>query len=764
MRNIKNTALILIVLFMIVACSRESIIADYNVVPLPRSIEIHTGNGFTVNSNTRILVTENSEQTLKNAELLAGYIYEKTGMKLPIEIGDMDDNTIILHKTRDTLSAEQYQIEVNEKLMRITSHTHAGAFYAIQTLRKAMPECNYKYSVTFPSAIVNDQPALAYRGIMLDVARSFYSTDSVKRIIDILALHNLNTLHWHLTDDQGWRIEIKKHPKLTEIGSVRPDTIQGTYGGFYTQEQIRDVVEYAAQRYITIIPEIDLPGHMMSVLASYPELGCTGGPYRVTDKPGVHRDILCAGNPASMAFITDVLTEIMGLFPSKYIHVGGDEAPRDRWKACPKCQALIREKGLQATPEATPEARLQTYLNGEVEKFLNSHNREMIGWDEVLEGGISPRTTVMSWRGTEGGTRAAKQGNKVIMTPVNSLYFNQYQSTDFDNEPTATGGYAPMERVYNTPLVSSELTKEQAANIIGVQACVWSTWLPTWKLVEYMILPRTAALAELAWNYPRNRDFADLINRMPNMLSIYHQQGYTYANHLFETTLTAFPDFDNKNLRVGLTSINGASIYYTLDGTEPTTESLLYTDTLSVNSNVSLRAIAIMPNELKSDICRKEIQFSKATLCPITLNTPADPRYNELELVDGVIGGSILPFGCWVGFQQEFMDAVINLEKPSEISTLSFRSMEDYSSWIMAATAVEIAVSNDGKIFKEVARQEFTPRKYTEYTSIVDHQVTFAPVTTQYVRIKIKRAKELPIEHLASGEIPFLFVDELSLF
>lgn len=762
MKLLRRIALIITVLY-VSACSSECVVADYNVIPLPRSIEATTGNGFTVNSSTRILVPENSESTMRNAEALAGYIYERTGCKLPIEIGDLDDNTIVLHKTHDTLPEEQYRIVVSEQSMRVTSYTHAGAFYAIQTLRKAMPISKTKYSVTFPPVIINDQPTLAYRGMMLDVSRSFYGVDSVKRMIDIMALHNLNTFHWHLTDDQGWRIEIKKYPRLTEVGSIRPDTIQGTYGGFYTQEQIRDVVEYAAQRYITVIPEIDMPGHMMSVLASYPELGCTGGPYAITDKPGVHRDILCVGNPASMQFITDVLTEVMDMFPSKYIHIGGDEAPRDRWKVCPKCQALIREKKLGATAKATPEARLQTYLNGEVEKFINDHQREIIGWDEVIEGGISPRTTVMSWRGTNGGTQAAMQGNKAIMSPVGSLYFNQYQSTDFDNEPVATGGYAPMERVYNTVVVSDKLTDDQAANVIGVEACAWSTWLPTWKLVEYMILPRTAALAELGWNYPHNTDFSGLINRMPQMLAIYDNEGYTYANHLFETTLTASPDFGNKNLRIALNSIQGSSIYYTLDGSEPTEKSLQYTDTLRITEKASLRAVAIMPNGLKSDICKKEIEFNKATLRPITANTPPDPRYNELELTDGVRGGSILPFGCWIGFQQEFMDVEINLEAPTEISTLSFSSMEDYSSWIMAATAAEVSVSDDGKTFREVARQDFEPRKYSEYSSIIDHTVSFTPVTASKVRIRVKRAKELPVEHLASGEIPFLFIDELAL-
>lgn len=745
------------------SCSRENLTADYNVVPLPRSIELNQSEGFKVNDDTRILITDNGEKTVRNADMLAGYIYDITGYRLPIEIGDSNDNTIIFHKTRDTLASEQYKIDIDKTSIRITSHTHAGAFYAIQTLRKAMPVNSRRCNITFPAATIDDQPSLGYRGMMLDVSRSFYGVDSVKRMIDIMALHNLNTFHWHLTDDQGWRIEIKKYPKLTQIGSIRKDTLQGTYGGFYTQEQIRDVVDYAARHYITVIPEVDMPGHMMSVLASYPELGCTGGPYVITDKPGVHRDILCAGNPEAVNFVKDVLTEVMEMFPSKYIHIGGDEAPRDRWQKCPKCQAMIVKQGLKATEKATAEARLQTYFNGEVEKFLNEHSREMIGWDEVLEGGISPQTTVMSWRGTKWGTNAAAQGNKAIMTPVNSLYFNQYQSTDFDNEPVATGGYAPMERVYNTPLVAPELTQEQAANIIGAQACLWSTWVPTWQLVEYMTLPRMAALAELVWNYPTNTDFADLINRMPKMLDIYDKQGYNYSNHLFQTTLSASPDFANKNLRVALNSIKGASIYYTLDGSTPSAKSSLYTDTIRVNKNASVRAIAIMPNGLSSDVCKKEIEFSKATLRPIKAITTPDPRYDALELIDGVRGGSILPFGCWVGFQQEYMEVVIDLEAPTEISQLDFSSMEDYSSWIMAATAAEIAISDNGKTFTEVAREEFAPRKYTEYSSIIDHKLSFEPAKTRYVRIRVKRAKELPIEHLASGEIPFLFIDEISL-
>lgn len=353
----------------------------------------------------------------------------------------------------------------------------------------------------------------------------------------------MNTLHWHLTEDQGWRIEIKKYPKLTEIGSVRQRTVIGhnsgeydntPYGGFYTQEEAREIVEYAQKRYVTIIPEIDLPGHMLAALAAYPELGCTGGPYEVCPNWGVFEDVLCIGNEKTIPFLEDIMTEIIDIFPSKYIHIGGDEAPRTRWQKCPKCQALIRKEGLKADKQHTAEDRLQSYCTARIEKFLNEHGRQIIGWDEILEGDLAPNATVMSWRGSAGGIKAAQMGHDVIMTPNTYCYFDYFQSEDTKNEPyDAIGGYIPVEKVYSFDPVEG-LDEKQQKYVLGVQANVWTEYMTSPEQVEYMVLPRMAALAEVQWTQPGKKEYNNFLQRLGQLAKFYDRDGLNYAKHVFK--------------------------------------------------------------------------------------------------------------------------------------------------------------------------------------------------------------------------------------
>ena len=371
----------------------------------------------------------------------------------------------------------------------------------------------------------------------LDVCRHFFPLEFVKEYIDLLALHNMNTFHWHLTDDQGWRIEIKKYPKLTEIGSMRNRTVIGKarsgeydntpYGGFYTQEQAKEIVKYAQERYITVIPEVDLPGHMLAALAAYPEMGCTGGPYEVCPRWGVFEDVLCIGNEKSMQFLEDVMAEIIDIFPSKYIHIGGDEAPRTRWEKCPKCQARIRTEKLKADKNHTAEDRLQSYCMTRIEKLLNSKGRQIIGWDEILEGDVAPNATVMSWRGSAGGIKAAQLGHDVIMTPNDYCYFDYYQSEDTRHEPFAIGGFVPLEKVYSLNPTAS-LTEEQAKHILGTQANLWTEYIPTSEQVEYMVLPRMAALAEVQWTQLEKKDYTNFTTRLAGLIGLYRRDGLNY--------------------------------------------------------------------------------------------------------------------------------------------------------------------------------------------------------------------------------------------
>ena len=449
-----------------VSCSKPiQQTADYNVVPLPQEITPAEGPGFLLSSKTVIAYPADNDTLKRNAELMAEYFKTLTDNDLKLVTEAPEKDAVVLKDDLDSSNPEAYQITVNPDLITINGASAAGNFYGIQTLRKAVPSKAHQ-NVEYPAVTINDAPRFGYRGAMFDVARHFFPVDSVKQFIDMLALHNVNTLHWHLSDDQGWRIEIKKRPGLTEIGSKRSGTCIGhnfdtndsiPYGGFYTQEEAKEIVKYAADRHITVIPEIDLPGHMLGALSAYPELGCTGGPYEVWTRWGVADDVLCAGNDSTYQLIDDVLTEITEVFPSKYIHIGGDESPKVRWEKCPKCQAKIKELGLKSDAHSTAEQKLQTYVMDRATKTLNKLGRNMIGWDEVLEGGPVEGGVIMSWRGTEGAVTAVKSGMKAILSPTNYCYFDYTQALDKENEPL--GIEVPYMRSHRVGIVHCHLGK-----------------------------------------------------------------------------------------------------------------------------------------------------------------------------------------------------------------------------------------------------------------------------------------------------------------
>jgi len=515
---------------------------DYRTIPLAERIELRDGDSFTINENVKIRVENKSKAQKRNGEFLQSFISEKLGLQLKIASGSKKAGGIILALDSSFSHPEGYKINIEKYKITIIGKTEAGVFYGIQTLCKSIPDTSG--IVQLPPVEIVDAPRFNYRGMHLDVARHFFSVDFVKKYIDMLALHHVNTFHWHLTEDQGWRIEIKKYPLLTQIGSKRAQTVIGRYnsgiydslpyGGFYTQKQIKDIVKYATQRYITIIPEIDIPGHTLAVLASYPELGCTGGPYKVAETWGIFDDVLCVGNEKSFELVENVLSEVISLFPSKYIHIGGDECLKNKWKVCPKCQERIKTEGLNTDSLHTPENKLQSYFITRVERFVNSRGRQIIGWDEILEGGLAPNATVMSWRGIKGGIQAAKSGHKVIMTPNSHLYFDHYQAKDKTNEPLAIGGYSSVENVYNYEPIPAELNEMEAKYVIGTQANLWTEYIPSEQQAEYMLLPRLAALSEVQWSKPTQKMYSDFLIRLPNLTEIYEKRGYNFAKHVFK--------------------------------------------------------------------------------------------------------------------------------------------------------------------------------------------------------------------------------------
>lgn len=511
--------------------------ANYNVVPLPKSVVMAKGLPFNLTNATTIVYEGTNPEMKRNARFLSEYIQQASGIKTAVlDKRDKKAAAIVLTIDPKIAGAEAYRLSVNNKQVTIAASTPAGVFYGIQTLRKSLPVQTTGEAITLPAVIVADAPRFGYRGMMLDCARHFFPLSFVKKFIDILAMHNMNVFHWHLTEDQGWRLEIKSHPELTAKSSMRSGTVIGhnatvddsiPHGGFYTQQEAREIVEYARQRHITVIPEIDMPGHMLAALAAYPELGCTGGPYEVGHRWGVYKDVLCLGKESTYKFVQDVIDEVVEIFPAKYFHIGGDESPTVMWEKCPKCLQKAKD-------ENTDIKHLQQYFTNRVEKYLNGKGKSIIGWDEILEGKINQSATIMSWRGVEPGLKAAKQGHDVIMTPSSHVYFDHYQAKDTKHEPDAIGGCSPVEKVYSYEPLPDTLSAEAKNRIKGVQANLWTEYIPFTTQAEYMVLPRMAALAEVQWTPVAKKNFDDFSKRALRLSDLYDRYGYQYARHLWK--------------------------------------------------------------------------------------------------------------------------------------------------------------------------------------------------------------------------------------
>ncbi|RHI10812.1 beta-N-acetylhexosaminidase [Bacteroides sp. AM16-24] len=750
--------------------------ANYQVIPLPQEVSLTQGNPFKLNGNVLIAYPENNALLQRNAEFLSEYIRQSTGYApktKAIAAGEQVKNAITLGLDPDIANKEGYVLTTTPEGISINGQTENGVFYGIQTLRKSIPAEAKGATILIPAGEIKDEPRFSYRGMHLDVGRHFFPIEFIKKYIDLLALHNMNTFHWHLTEDQGWRIEIKKYPKLTEIGSQRSRTVIGRntqeydntpYGGFYTQEEAKEIVKYAQERYITVIPEVDLPGHMLAALAAYPEMGCTGGPYEVCPRWGVFEDVLCIGNDKTMQFLEDVMSEIIEIFPSEYVHIGGDEAPRDRWKECPKCQARIKAEGLKADKNHTAEDRLQSYCMTRIEKFLNSKGRRIIGWDEILEGDVAPNATVMSWRGASGGIKAAQMGHDVIMAPNTYCYFDYYQTADTKDEPLGIGGYVPIEKVYSLD-PTFDLNEEQKKHIIGAQANLWTEYIATTEHVEYMVLPRMAALAEVQWTQPEKKDFKDFTTRLASLMKFYQRDGFNYAKHVFDLKVDFTPDVAKKAVVVTLSTIDDAPIYYTLDGTEPTTASLKYIEPVVITETADFQAVVIRP-EGKSKVVNKKISFNKATYCPIELTFQPSEKYKfggAITLVDGMKGNDSYATGAWLGFVGGDVEAIIDLGQETEIKRVATNAIVDMSAWIMGSTGLVVSISDDNKEFREVAAKDIPAETNIDKKGVENYEITFDPVKARYVKVVIKRSPALPKGHAGEGKAAYMFIDEVEV-
>ncbi len=771
---------------------QECIPQPVSIIPKPLVNE--PGEGcFRIRPGTRILVSGEDSVLMRDAEYLAVIMEKVAGLRLPVSVyrlqepgggkqaGDvMEKNAILLmvNESWGDYGEEGYDLAVNKKGIRIQACKPAGVFYGIQTLLQLLPPeiygnqpvSNKNWNVA--AVHIVDRPRYSWRGMHLDVSRHFFPVEFVKRYIDLIAMHKMNLFHWHLTDDNGWRIEIKKYPLLTEISAWSVDRghqpwnettppapgEKATYGGFYTQEQIRDVVDYARQRHIRVLPEIEMPGHSVAVFAAYPQLSCRGE--RLYVRPGSYwpnNDIYCAGNDSVFTFIEDILTEVMQLFPSPYIHIGGDEADKTIWKKCPKCQQRIRDENLK------DEKELQSYFVRRIEKFLNANGRKLIGWDEILEGGLAPEATVMSWRGFEGGIAAASQGHNVVMCPVSHCYFDYYQG-DPDFQPVSIGGFISLKKVYSFEPTPPDLTPDQAGFVLGGQGNLWAEFIPSPEHAEYMALPRMTALSEVLWSSRENRNWDDFNQRLQTQLQRFKAMNVNYSKGSYAVNVYTSSDSPTGRMMVHLSSEQfHPEIRYTLDGTLPSKNSPLYSAPFLLDSSAFIRAVVFEGDSMMERPAEKNFIAHGAIGKQIHYQTRWNYRYpgrDSITLTDGLRGSERFNDGYWQGFYGDNLEVMIDLGKVDTLRSVTAGFLQQSWSWIFLPKSVQIMISEDELSWKQFTVKNTVPPE-AEGVIIDDFTADMERAPVRYIKINAENRGVCPAGHPGAGEKAWIFADEI---
>ncbi len=770
-------------LFVFTSCKQESISnkTDISIIPMPQKIEVKKGRFYFTNKIS--IVTEYNSDKIDDAITYFTDKLKRVGdfeisksSKLPTE----EESVIVISQNKN-IGEEAYNLTVTDKQITIEVEGGAGLFYAFQTILQLLPPQVYSNTeqvnidLTIPCVTIEDAPAYKWRGFMLDVSRHFFPKEFIFKVLDYLAIHKLNTFHWHLVDDQGWRIEIKKYPKLTEIGAWRADREdqpwdsdrepqrkgeKATYGGYYTQEDIKKIIKYAEERFITIVPEIEMPGHCSAALAAYPQYSCTGEHLTVPVGSVWHdRKIYCAGKDSTFEFLDNILAEVMELFPSKYIHIGGDEAQKDAWKVCEKCQTRIKEEGLQNVEE------LQGYFIKRIEKFINSKGKTLIGWDEILEGGLSPNATVMSWRGLSGGITSARDGHDVVFSPVDYCYFDYYQGNP-KYEPVAYNKYLPIKKVYSfDPSLKDSLTTEEQKHVLGVQANLWTEYVPTEAQAEYMMFPRLAALSEVAWTKRENKEWNDFSKRLEKQFLRYNFLDVNYSKSAYNVTANYKVDKEQRNIIVTLENeIGNTQIRYTTDGSEPTAKSNLYTNPFHIDKVLTIKAATFKNNKMVSQVTSLDVLANKATGLPVKVQYPYDERYpanGKYALTDGIRGSVNYTNGEWQGYFGVDLVATIDLLKEQEVNKVIISFLEAISSGIFFPKEIEVFTSENGNDFNKVSTQKVDKTSIDDGTVIKVFEIPFKVTQCRYIRVVAKTIGKCPKGHIYEGTKAFMFVDEI---
>ena len=726
------------------------------------------------------LVVENANQ--KTIAIQFASMFEKAmGWRLPIVVGGNEGSNQMCFRTDKLIDAEAYSLEIKKNRIEIKASQPAGFFYAIQTLRQLLPpeieskQINKNIDWLVPMTNISDSPAFKWRGFMLDVSRHFFPKEDILRMIDNLALHKINVLQLHLVDQQGWRIEIKKYPKLTEVGAWRVDRgntswnstfkqqkdEKATYGGFYTQEDVKELVTYAQKHFITIVPEIEMPAHVTSALAAYPQFSCSGGPFTVL--PGGFwpiTDLYCAGNDSTFLFLEDVLSEVMELFPSKYIHIGGDEANKAEWEKCPKCQKRIKDEGLKNTGE------LQSYFIKRIEKFIHSRDRILLGWDEIIEGELPPSATVMSWRGVEGGIDASNKKHDVIMTPGSFCYFDGYQGP-MSQEPTAMGGYLPLKKVYNFNPVPPELDSIASKHILGGQANLWAEYVPKMNHAEYMTFPRVAALAETLWSSKELRNWDDFSRRIQILMKRYDQLKINYAKSAFQVNIHSEFDTTINKLKVILDRESpGVDIHYTVNGSDPTIMSPIYSKPLLLDKTTTVKAATFSDKDFSTKSVGENFEINLATGKPVKYITPYNEGFKgrgKISLVNGIRGSIHYNDEEWQGWNANNMEVVVDLQQTAEIHNISVGVLQDTGTWMFMPPKVEFFISTDGVKFQKVGEMLNDIDTLSTVKQVKDFSVSVTPIKAKFVKVLAQNLGKIPKGHPLEGQNAWLFVDEISI-
>lgn len=749
--------------------------AEYNIIPYPQQLIPKLGS-FTINKHTLLICSSQQPEILKLAQQFSDQIKLVSGIKLVFQNNRQTDvvNSIIFNSSNSIVGNEGYRLDVSTKSIRIEAKTANGFFYALQTLYQLMPVEIYgkktieKKAWTAPAVSISDAPRFEYRGLHLDVCRHFYPIEFVKKYIDAMAIHKFNNFHWHLTDDQGWRIEIKKYPLLTTIGSCRDETLIGyyyerfpqkfdgiPYGGFYTQQEAREIVAYAKDRFITVIPEIEMPGHAQAAIAAYPFLSCNpDSTFKVVTKWGVFKEVFCPRD-TTFKFLEEVLNEIIDIFPSNYIHIGGDECPKDRWKVCPDCQAKIKALSLK------DENGLQSYFIQRIEKFVNSKGRQIIGWDEILDGGLAPNATVMSWRGIVGGIEAAKSGHDVIMTPGTHCYFDKYQA-DPALEPTTIGGYLPLSTVYQYEPVPSELNAEEAKHVLGAQANMWTEYMPTSERVEYMAYPRLSAMAEVLWGSKENRNWESFRRRMPSEFKRYAEldihPSNAFFNVQFKTNITA-----DKKLQVSLGCDNpNVQIHYTTNDQQPTMTDALYTNPVILNNPVKMIAAAFENGKMVGKPVSTSFIVSKLTGLAYTknVNNTWFTGGNVNALTDGIPGNTKVNTQ-WVGFSKKGdAEIIVDMLNTQKVERFSVGLLNALASCIIFPTEMELSGSKDGVEYQLLAEKQILPTDSPTWI-MIRPELSFPATEVRYLKLQLKCAGPCIADKPENPAGSVIFVDEI---